>query len=177
MWIAIGVIIALAIIFAILWILDPRSERLPSEVRKFQYWLDKHRSKLPDDAAKRLEESIRTVNEIYEKRMDRSFIFYGTCCRVELRDAYEDLFRVHYEIYRKHIDKNATKDEAYKALDDVTLRKFSTGQSVYVPKLDFHGIIQSVNDDDTYTVCDVAERCHRVKENEIIPKEEGKDLE
>ncbi len=170
MWIAIGVIFTLFLIFTVLWIMDPRSERIPTEVRKVQYWLDKHKNELQSKDVENLQQAIDKVWDILHKREETTTIFYGSCCKVELHDAYETLHTTFFDIYKQRIDKTATTKTAYAALETIKPHRFKVAQEVYVPKHDLHGIIHALNDDDTYTVCDVVEKCYRVNEAEIVVK-------
>ncbi len=170
MWIAFVVIGVLIAIFAVLWMLDPRDDRIASEVRRVYYWSLKYQNRLEEDDFKRLTEQGEALFELVDKKNNAGVLYFGRCCRNTIINDYETLLDTHYSVYKKSIDQTASKADAYNALFDMALKKFSMNESVYYPKLNFHGIVAALNEDDTYTICDPAERCHRVKENELVPK-------
>lgn len=171
MWIAYVVIGVLILIFTVLWVLDPRDDRLSSEVRKIHYWVIKYKDQLEETDYQVLLKKTKDLFELVDNNKNASFLYFGRCCKSQLLNDYESLLNLHYRAYKTSINKSATRSEAYNALYDMSLKHFSMNDAVYYPKLNFHGIVTSINEDDTYTICDTVERCHRVKERDIIAKE------
>jgi len=81
-------------------------------------------------------------------------------------DAFDALFKHFKTVFKSvtntpltHID-----DALYTRLDI-----FKIGETVYDQIRDVTGHIDGLNDDGTYTVCDVVEQCHRAVEMDLIP--------
>jgi len=170
MWIAFVVIGVLFVFFTVLWVLDPRDDRLASEVRKIHYWVLKNKDNLEEEDYQTLYNKTEELLELVDKNQNASFLYFGRCCKNQLLNDYEALLNLHYRAYKKSINQTARKSDAYNALYDMSLKHFSMNDSVYYPKLNFHGIVTAINDDDTYTICDTVERCHRVKERDLMAK-------
>lgn len=174
MWIPIVIIALGIIVVATLMFVGRREGQIAEETRRLGAWLSVHKETLRESDRKRLAEAIGRVEKKMEVRDSSLSMFESSCDRAELHDDYEKMVRTYLEVYRSSINENATDEEAFDALETPFSRKFKEGESVYVPKLDLHASVRSVNDDGTYTVCDLTDQCHRVYEHELICKETEK---
>ncbi len=171
MWIPIVIIVLGAIVIATLLFVGRKEGQIAEETRRLGAWLSVHHEDLREQDKERLQKALNRVEKKMEVRDASLSMFDSSCDRSELTDDYERMMRTYLEVYRSSFKKDATDAEALAALDAPFARKYAVEESVYIPKLDVHGTVRSVNEDGTYTVCEVTERCHRVYEHELVRKE------
>ena len=171
MWIAIGLIIALFSLFTLLIILHPKRSMAVIEHVKIKRWYENHQEALSAKHRHDLESTLKRLADALNARMDQHHMFESSCCKRVVNDAYNDLKEAFERAY-KAVNKNATSQDAMDALEHYQDPVFALNQTVYVPTRDMTGIITSINDDLTYTVCDVTDQCYRVYEWDLKSEED-----
>ncbi len=84
-------------------------------------------------------------------------------------DAFETLFKTFKRVYETitQTPLDQVKDALY-----TRLNLFNVEDTVYDQTRDVVGKIDGLHDDNTYTVCDVTDQCHRAVEMDLIPFDE-----
>ncbi len=161
-------VFALALVIFAFIIVGSFRAKTEEVVEDIDIFLDLREDELEDIDANKLDAAIEDTVEHLEDPALRSF---NPRTRREakerLKESYQSLWETFAGIYRRYYDSEADTQALLEALRDKSTGAFEAGDTVHVPSIDLYGEITSVNEDGTYTVCNVIGDCARVYEHDM----------
>ncbi|GEM_PF-1721610 len=167
-----------AAIFVLGFAFATRHNHIKNIVEEIDLFLEIRGADLEEMDAERLDAALdEVVERLYAPGIHSLRPSIRKQREANLQAEYEKLWALYLDVYRSSIDPDATDAEAVQSLHQKSAGRFEVGDTVYVPFLDFYGEVESCNDDGTYTVCDVLERCHRIYEHEMERLDDDEDFD
>ncbi len=102
MWIALLIIVALVLIFILLWLLNPQEDHYRTTLEEVKTFHQEKGDKLDNEDRQSLKKTIERMEKELEKRERFPMKLLSSCCRRELNDAYEQLIALYTDLSHKH---------------------------------------------------------------------------
>ncbi len=152
MWQSFLIVLIVFLLIAIYFYIGRKPSYRRKTYETIKAWVAVYKGHLPEQEAIRLKHALENWQE---KNPDATLRLTGHFLR-----AYRHLTR-----------QTLNLEEALEKAPKTRIDLFSPGEEAYLAKHDKHVVVTTLNDDNTYTVCDVIDVCHRVYEMELIKTE------
>ncbi|GEM_PF-5189844 len=100
MWIGIAIVVGLAVLFMVLWVLNPKENLMKEALEEAHSFMKRH--ELTDKDKEELKQAMQRLEKAYEEAKAKPMCSASSCARLPLNDAYEHLRRLLNEYERRY---------------------------------------------------------------------------